>query len=82
MSAEVVQQLGSPVWELANIGGEVGGKAASLDELGPFPGAGRNCSTTQQTHLGFGHPWRQQWQQQSSSVGVGVYKGSVMAGNW
>jgi hypothetical protein len=35
MAAEVVQQLGGPVWELADIGGKVGREAASLDELVP-----------------------------------------------
>ena len=35
MAAEMVQQLGGPVRELANIGSKVGREAASLDELVP-----------------------------------------------
>ena len=35
MAAEMVQQLGGPVRELANIGSKVGREAASMDELAP-----------------------------------------------
>ena len=35
MVAKVIQQLGGPVWELADVGGKVGREAASMDKLGP-----------------------------------------------
>lgn len=35
MPSEVVQKVGGMVWECLNIGGEVGWKAASLNELAP-----------------------------------------------
>lgn len=37
MVAEVVQQLGGPVWELADVGGKVRRKAAPMDKLVPSP---------------------------------------------
>jgi hypothetical protein len=37
MPSEVVQKVGSMVWKCLDVGGKVGWKAASLDELAPAP---------------------------------------------